>query len=474
MSSYVDLSAVGKRNGLEIWRIKNLSLEPVPRSEYGQFYTGDAYVCLNTADQTWNLHVWVGESATADEVGSAGMAAARIDIALGGRATQHREVQKHESSLFLSYFPYGIRYLKGGYDSAVRAERLPSNLEPRLYHCEGKRNVRCSEVDCKPESLNLCDVFILDLGSEIYIWMPPDSGRLEKIKGMEIAKHMSEDERNNKAHVNVVDSDWNTNEAFWSHSGGVQNASHIKKTRDVEQQSYYEKPVDRSALYRVSDASGRLEVTKVAEGEIKQSQLDSQDAFILDARGGVYVWLGKGCTPNERKRALQWGENYIKQKNLPQWTQVTCIREGDETPSFTRWFPDWTQASQARELYTPRLYQVYDRPPDRLIVEEISNYTQESLDGDDVMILDAYDQIYIWIGACASQQEREGAAVIAKRYLEQEAPRRRINPNVLPIVYQGMEPEAFKAKFKKWDDNLFRGNARSVEGVKKRLFEKVL
>ncbi|VDN31924.1 unnamed protein product [Cylicostephanus goldi] len=155
------------------------------------------------------------------------MAAAKIDIALGGRATQHREVQKHESSLFLSYFPHGISY-----------PYLNAFVEPTFIY----------QVDCKPESLNLCDVFILDLGREIYIWMPPETGRLEKIK----------------------------------------------------------------------------------------------DAFILDARGGVYVWLGKGCTPNERARALQWGENYIKQQNLPQWTQVTCIKEGDETPSFTRWSAPFT------------------------------------------------------------------------------------------------------------------------------------
>ncbi|KAK6059227.1 hypothetical protein COOONC_03146 [Cooperia oncophora] len=37
-------------------------------------------------------------------------------------------------------------------------------------------------VQCRRESLNLGDVFILDLGRDIYVWMPKKSGRLERIK----------------------------------------------------------------------------------------------------------------------------------------------------------------------------------------------------------------------------------------------------------------------------------------------------
>ncbi|VDM72114.1 unnamed protein product [Strongylus vulgaris] len=97
--------------------------------------------------ETWDLHFWLGENATTDEMGTAAITAVEIDDALGGHPVQHREVQKHESSLFLSYFPYGIRYLNGGYDSGYHhVEDIFDNFEPRLYHCKGKRNVRCSQV----------------------------------------------------------------------------------------------------------------------------------------------------------------------------------------------------------------------------------------------------------------------------------------------------------------------------------------
>lgn len=39
-----------------------------------------------------------------------------------------------------------------------------------------------------------------------------------------------------------------------------------------------------------------------------------QDAFILDAgNGGVFVWVGKGCTMDERKKAMSHATEYLEQ-----------------------------------------------------------------------------------------------------------------------------------------------------------------
>uniref|UniRef100_A0A1I7X355 Aldo_ket_red domain-containing protein n=1 Tax=Heterorhabditis bacteriophora TaxID=37862 RepID=A0A1I7X355_HETBA len=144
-------------------KINVFRLEPVPKSSYGVFYTGDAYICLM--------------------MGVAAIKTVEIDQALGGLPVQHREIQDHESSLFLSYFPDGIRYINGGYDTGYKhVEDIFKDWKPKLFHCKGKRNIRCTQVDCKKDSLNLGDVFILDLGRDIYVWMPPESGRLERIK----------------------------------------------------------------------------------------------------------------------------------------------------------------------------------------------------------------------------------------------------------------------------------------------------
>ncbi|VDL78019.1 unnamed protein product [Nippostrongylus brasiliensis] len=400
MSKEIDFKKIGKKLGLEIWRIKDFKLDPVPENEYGQFYTGDTYIVLS--------------------IGTATIKTVEIDQALGGLPVQHREVQFHESALFISYFPHGIRYLSGGYDSG--------------YH----------HVEFKKESLNLGDVFLLDLGKNIYVWMPPDSGRLERIKGMERAKSMADVERLGAATVHILDNDWNTDVEFWSHFGGLSSASHVAKGKN-DDEDYWKETAEKVTLWkyvfsniqkirywcinqsrcRVSDSSGQMKVTKVGQGELKYSQLDSKE-----------------CTPEERAKAVILGTYYLTERKLPPWTQVTRVLESAEPASFTQWFGEWVDG-KSKKAFEPRLYQVSDESG-QMVVEEVANFSQESLDGDDVMILDALHTIYVW------------------KYLKM-ANLPRHQKTSIETLYQGKETPVFKKLFPTWDDNLFQ-NVRSALG----------
>lgn len=90
-----------------------------------------------------------------------------------------------------------------------------------------------------------------------------------------------------------------------------------------------------------------------------------------------------------------------------------------------------------------------------LHVEEIANFTQEDLDGDDVMILDALNSIYVWVGANANANEKKEALNTAKLYLEKDKlPRHK--KTAIDTIFQGKEPPTFKKFFPSWDDNLFK------------------
>uniref|UniRef100_A0A7I4Z1A8 Gelsolin repeat protein n=1 Tax=Haemonchus contortus TaxID=6289 RepID=A0A7I4Z1A8_HAECO len=469
MTNDVDITKVGKKPGLDIWRIKEFRLEEVPKNEYGQFYTGDTYIVMHTKWNSWDIHFWIGSEASLDEIGTAAMKAVEIDQALDGMPVQYREVQNHESGLFLSHFPNGIRYLSGGYDSGFhKIEDMFANWKPKLFHCKGKRNVRCTQVVFKKESLNLGDVFLLDLGREIYVWMPPESGRLERIRGMARAKNIANHERVGQAKVHVLDSDWDTDETFWSHFGGLDAVKTIAKAKN-DDEGYWKRTTEKVTLYRVSDASGAMKVTKVAQGEIKRSQLDSKDAFILDAIvGGVFVWIGKDCTMDERAQAMVMGSKYLKEKNLPTYTSVVRVLESAEPQSFIQWFGEWVD-NKTKKVFEPRLFQVSDESG-RMMVEEIANYDQESLDGDDVMILDALNIIYVWIGAGANQNEKKNAQQTAEKYLKfGNLPRH--ERTTIETIYQGKETPSFKKLFPNWDDELFQGEHRTVEQMRRHLFQ---
>ncbi|PAV72422.1 hypothetical protein WR25_19376 [Diploscapter pachys] len=429
------LANLGKEVGLRVWRINKLALEEVPKSKWGIFYTGDAYIVLNM---------------------------------LGGFPTQHREVQNFESGLFLSYFPDGIRYVSGGYESGFeKVEDMFKNWKPKLFHCKGKRNVRCTQVECKKESLNKGDVFILDLGRDIYVWMPPDSGRLERIRGMGRAKHMAHVERCGASKAHVLDSDWDTNPDFWCHFGGINSAYSITPAKN-DDDNFWKRTNEQVTLWRVSNSTGQLKVSKVATGNLKLSMLDSKDAFILDSIvDGVYVFVGRECTLDERSKACHWGQTYLKQQNLPLYTQITRVLETAEPASFLQWFGDFQEEKEKHE-YKPRLYQVSDESG-RMIVEEVANFTQEDLDGDDVMILDAINLIYVWVGTEANPKEKQEATNTAKKYLEKGSMPRHKN-TAIETVYQGQEPPTFKKFFPNWNDSLFKNQTRSLENMRRLLF----
>ena len=48
-----------------------------------------------------------------------------------------------------------------------------------------------------------------------------------------------------------------------------------------------------------------MKIEEAAKKPLKKEDLDSDDCFILDTGpAGVFSWIGKGCTINEKKAAM--------------------------------------------------------------------------------------------------------------------------------------------------------------------------
>lgn len=91
----------------------------------------------------------------------------------------------------------------------------------------------------------------------------------------------------------------------------------------------------------------------------------------------------------------------------------------------------------------------------RLSVEEIADFVQEDLVQDDVMILDTYEEIFVWIGVGANVEEKKGALQTVKEYLRTDPTGRNEEETTLLQINQGYEPPNFTAQFIGWNFDLW-------------------
>lgn len=59
-------------------------------------------------------------------------------------------------------------------------------------------------------------------------------------------------------------------------------------------------------VYRVSDETGSLETTLVAEGDLNRGYLDPKDVFLVDTGKELFVWVGSGASSDEKKNAMTY------------------------------------------------------------------------------------------------------------------------------------------------------------------------
>lgn len=84
-----------------------------------------------------------------------------------------------------------------------------------------------------------------------------------------------------------------------------------------------------------------MQITKVRDGLMNNSELKSNDVFILDTATDIFVWIGKQSNQAERQKAQKYGQEYVIKQMRPKWTQVVKVLDGNEPQGFTQFFEDW-------------------------------------------------------------------------------------------------------------------------------------
>ena len=336
---------VGQRVGTEIWRIENFQPVPLPKSDYGKFYTGDSYIVLQTSPgkggaYLYDIHFWIGKDTSQDESGTAAIKTVELDTVLGGRAVQHRELQGYESDKFLSYFKPCIIPLEGGIASGFKKPE-EEVFETRLYVCKGKRVVRLKQVPFARSSLNHDDVFILDTENKIYQFNGANSNIQERAKALEVIQFFKDKYHEGKCDVAIVDDGKLVAESdsgeFWVLFGGF---APIGKKVATEDDVIPE--TTPAKLYSITDGQ-----VNAVEGELSKAMLENNKCYLLDCGAEVFVWVGRVTQVEDRKAASQAAEEFVSSQNRPKATRVTRVIQGYETHSFKSNFDSWPSGSAA-------------------------------------------------------------------------------------------------------------------------------
>jgi hypothetical protein len=222
------------------------------------------------------------------------------------------------------------------------------------------------------------------------------------------------------------------------HDGG--KASGFKNRADIDTKA------PANALYHVKGTNALN--TRAVQVPADSANLNSGDVFILLTATIAYVWQGTGSNAEEQKTATGIA-TLLKGSRT-----VTPVTEGKEPEAF------WTAIGGKKPYATAREAGGAGRAAPRLFhcstngghfyVQEVFNFSQDDLIDDDVMILDTFAEVFVWVGSRSSEEEKKGSLKAALDYVA-NAPDGRSADTPIYRVTPGNEPPNFTAHFLGWN-----------------------
>ena len=371
------------------------------------------------------------------------------------------------------------------------------DLSPKLFQVKGRRDPVVRQMNSVHWSeMNVGDSYILDVPEHeiIFVWQGRASNRFESLKAAACANQFKGDYGTTDHEIVILrdgkEDDENENE-YAAIFNNFLPLSEKGALGDGIKQPDEDDSVSRGQvkLYRCSDSEGKLILNEVKDGPLFQSDLVSEDAYLIDNGSfGIWVWIGKLASKDERIEAMRNAQGFIKARNLKAGTPVTRVIDGGEPLEFKSLFQTWRDKDEtkgfkrqvsgstvgqgvARTVQTkfdaktmhdnPKVAATNGMVDDgsgakevfRVEMFDLINVPDEDhgifFSGDCYVILYAYHDgnkdnyiIYYWIGENSSQDE-QGAAALRTIELDD-----RLGGNPVQVrVVQGKEPNHFLAMF---------------------------
>jgi len=277
----------------------------------------------------------------------------------------------------------------------------------------------------------------------IYFWQGRDSSTDEKGASALLAKELDDQLGDRPVQVRVVQGKEPAH--FRAIFGGtmiVRAGGKASGFKNREESDSFD--VDGTELYHIkgTNASNTYGVA-VTESA---ASLNSGDCFVLLTPGKTQIWQGSGSNDAEKETASKIAE-------IIKVGDVATVSEGGEGEDFWTALGGKADYPQARpgepEPADPRLFQCTNLTG-AFAIEEIMNFAQEDLIDDDVMLLDCYTTVFLWVGSGANAQEKKDAIKSSQQFVTTSNDGRDADTPIM-IIKAGRENALFTQHFLGWD-----------------------
>ncbi|KAJ0176501.1 hypothetical protein K1T71_007680 [Dendrolimus kikuchii] len=207
-------------------------------------------------------------------------------------------------------------------------------------------------------------------------------------------------------------------------------------------------------------SNGSALCTRLVQVKAEASQLNSAFCYILNvpleganesSSAIVYAWIGSKTDADSARLIEQIAEEKF---NNP-WVSLQVLNEGSEPDNFF-----WVALggrkpydTDADYLNYTRLFRCSNEKGYFTVSEKCTDFCQDDLADDDIMILDNGEQIFLWLGAKCSEVEIKLAYKSAQVYIQHMKTMQPDKPRKLFLTLKNKESRRFTKCFHGWGEH---------------------
>ncbi|XP_025833718.1 protein flightless-1 [Agrilus planipennis] len=229
--------------------------------------------------------------------------------------------------------------------------------------------------------------------------------------------------------------------------------AHFKRKFIVHQGKRKQKNDKAVELYHLR-SNGSALYTRLVQIKPDAAALNSAFCYILkvpfdqEDSGLVYVWIGSKACEDEAHLIQEIAEEMF---NNP-WVSLQVINEGEEPDNFF-----WVGIGGRKPYDTDATYMAYTRlfrcsneKGYFIVSEKCSDFCQDDLADEDIMILDNGEQVFLWLGPKCSEVEIKLAYKSAQVYIQHTRAKQPDKPRKLCLTLKDKESKRFTKCFHGW------------------------